>query len=63
MDMRIPALRVKILLESNPLKSTMLVGRLAVPVPAISVSFPEKKTKPSRRQVVEVPLEGNRSNN
>ena len=30
MDMRIPPLRIKIMLESNPLKSTMLVGRLGV---------------------------------
>ena len=30
MDMRIPPLRVKIMLESNPLKSTMLVRGLAV---------------------------------
>ena len=28
--MRIPPLRIKIMLELNPLKSTMLVGRLAV---------------------------------
>ena len=31
MDMRIPTLRIKIMFESNPLKSIMLVGRLAVP--------------------------------
>ena len=30
MDMRIPPLRIKILLESNPLKSIILVRRLAV---------------------------------
>ena len=30
MDMRIPPLDFKIMLESNPLKSTMLVGRLGV---------------------------------
>ena len=30
MDMRIPPLKLNIMLESNPLKSTMLVGRLAV---------------------------------
>ena len=30
MDMIIPPLRLKIMLESNPLKSTMLVRRLAV---------------------------------
>ena len=30
MDMRIPPLKSKIMLESNPLKSTMLVGRLGV---------------------------------
>ena len=30
MDTRIPPLRIKIVLESNPLKSIMLVGRLAV---------------------------------
>ena len=30
MDMRILPLKIKIMLESNPLKSTMLVGRLAV---------------------------------
>ena len=30
MDMRIPPLKIKILLESNPLKSRILVQRLAV---------------------------------
>ena len=30
MDMRIPSLNNNIMLESNPMKSTMLVGRLAV---------------------------------
>ena len=30
MDMIIPPLIIKIMLESNPLKSTMLVGRLDV---------------------------------
>ena len=30
MDMRIPPLRIKILLEPNPLKSSILVWRLAV---------------------------------
>ena len=30
MDMRIPPLNIQIALESNPLKSTMLVGRLGV---------------------------------
>ena len=30
MDMRIPPLEIKIMLEWNPLKSTMLVGRLGV---------------------------------
>ena len=30
MDVRIPPLRIKIMLESNPLKSIMLVRRLAV---------------------------------
>ena len=30
MDMRIPPLKFKIMLESNPLKSTILVGRLGV---------------------------------
>ena len=30
MDMRIPPLKNNIMLESNPLKSTMLVGRLGV---------------------------------
>ena len=30
MDMIIPPLRIKIMLESNPLKSTILVGGLAV---------------------------------
>ena len=32
MDMRIPPLRIKIMLESNTLKSIMLVRRLAVAV-------------------------------
>ena len=32
MDMRIPRLQIKIMLESNPVKSTMLVGRLGVGV-------------------------------
>ena len=31
MDVRIPTLGIEIVLESNPLKSTMLVGRLGVP--------------------------------
>ena len=31
MDMRIPLLGIKIMLESNPMKSIMLVRRLAVP--------------------------------
>ena len=30
MDMRIPPLKIKIMLESNPLKSRILVRRLAV---------------------------------
>ena len=30
LDMRIPPLEIKIVLESNPVKSMMLVGRLAV---------------------------------
>ena len=30
MDMRIPPLEIKNVLESDPLKSTMLVGRLGV---------------------------------
>ena len=30
MDMRIPSLRIKIILESNLLKSRILVGKLAV---------------------------------
>ena len=30
MGMRIPPLRIKIMLEPNPLKPTMLVGRLGV---------------------------------
>ena len=30
MDMRIPPLKIKIMLESNPLKSRILVQRLAV---------------------------------
>ena len=34
MCLRIPPLKFKIMLESNPLKSTMLVRRLAVPGPA-----------------------------
>ena len=32
MDMRIPPLKLKILLESIPLKSRILAGRLAIPV-------------------------------
>ena len=35
MDVRIPPLRIKIVLESNPLKSTMLVGRLAAAITMI----------------------------
>ena len=31
MNMRISPLKIKILLESNPLKSRIVVGRLAVP--------------------------------
>ena len=30
MDMRTPPLKIKIMLESNPLKSEILVGRLGV---------------------------------
>ena len=30
MDMRIPGLKIKIMLESNPLKSRIIVPRLAV---------------------------------
>ena len=30
LDMRIPPLRIKIMLESNPMKSRMLVQRLAI---------------------------------
>ena len=37
MGLGIPALRIKITLESNPLKSTMLVGGLAVDVPLIVI--------------------------
>ena len=33
MDMRIPPLKIKILSESNPLQSRVLVRRLAVPSP------------------------------
>ena len=33
MGLGIPPLQIKIMLESNPLKSTMLVGRLGVPSP------------------------------
>ena len=35
MDMRIPPLKIKILLESNPLKSRILVQRSAVRVPSL----------------------------
>ena len=42
MDMRIPPLRIQIMFESNPLKSTMRVGRLAIPVS-------EKNTPPEKR--------------
>ena len=44
MDMRIPPLWIKIMLESNPLKSTILVGRLGV----VSQSLPEQICSPSR---------------
>ena len=37
MDTRIPPRIIKIMLESNPLKSIMLVGRLAVTVIVIIV--------------------------
>ena len=37
MDMIIPPLRVKIMLESNPPKSKMLVGRLAVTLMTIII--------------------------
>ena len=30
MSLAIPLLKIKIMLESNPMKSTMVVGRLAV---------------------------------
>ena len=32
MDMRIPTFRIEIILESNPPKSIMLVGRLAIQI-------------------------------
>ena len=45
MDMRIPPLRIKIMLESNPLRSIMLVQRLAVRRPkASSVSWISSRT-------------------
>ena len=42
-DMRIPPLKMKIMFESNPLNSTMLVGRLGVPVSEENTPL-EKKT-------------------
>ena len=47
MDVRIPPLEIKIMLESNPLKSTMLVGRLAGPL---------REDPPSRKQQLQTPL-------
>ena len=44
MYLRIPPLRIKITLESNPLKFTMLVGRLGVcPLRAL----PQEETVPT----------------
>ena len=39
MDMRIPPLKIKILLESNPLKSRILVRRLAVTKTPVQVCW------------------------
>ena len=39
MGLGIPPLRIKIMLESNLLKSTMLVGRLGVPVSVTNTHF------------------------
>ena len=39
MDMRIPPLIIKIMLVSNPLKSTMLVGGLGVATDSIVICF------------------------
>ena len=42
MDMRIPHLRIKIMLESNPLKPTILVRRLAVNMPLLRLQSSEE---------------------
>ena len=47
MGLGIPALKIKIVLESNPPKSTMLVGRLAVVVSVAAV--PEREGHPQTR--------------
>ena len=44
MDVRIPTLKIKILLESNPLKSRILVQRLAVlPMPWLHPPLPARR--------------------
>ena len=50
MDMRIPPLRIKIMLSSNPLKSMMLVLRLAVDVS--DVSYPAGGIPMSAKQTL-----------
>ena len=70
MGKRIPPLRIKIMLESNPLKSRILVRRLAVLfgercwVPALHVEVPEDVVQSLEVLVVQprpVPLRGWRS--
>ena len=46
--MRIPRLRSKILLESNPLKSRILVRRLAVPAARSSIGLGPERQRVSR---------------
>ena len=54
MNLGIPPLKIKIMLESNPLKSTMLVGRLGVQErrgerAAVGRPLPHLGDGPSRR--------------
>ena len=50
MDMRIPPLRFKLMLESSPLKSIMLVGKLAVSAHFQVRSLPGKSAHPRERE-------------
>ena len=52
MGLGIPPLRIKIMLESNPLKSTMLVGRLGVNNKRNSMTTLNKKNHKQESQTI-----------